>query len=853
MAVDQQQLSHGFSQFLYDDVKTGALYIRIGQTITPQVTGFLTQAKLWLSKAIGTMDGELVVEVRDAQDADFTGSNKDIGNLLTSQSVDPDLFSSGTGGQVTVNFSSPTYLTSGTQYSIILKLVDSTLQSQRIKVWGAGSNVYANGKWQWKQESGSWSTPPDDIYFITDLSMNTIWEDVDCDIRTVDRQIYDINGDIRVVSTHTVLRNINSDIRSAQRVISDINADIRVLENYDREYDINSDIRVSELKLYDINCDIRCQGEQPNAGLYNIDCDIRVTDREFYDVNTDIRCKEDNRKLYDVDCDIRVKRPIPVGLDGFRVYLDGDEIEDVDSSSIKWRWTQNEIPATASFRIVRKSDDFNKTLEDVSQAINTDLPIEIKFNDNLRYYGYVVSLDVEQSGESVVVNCVDRKVKLQEKKLDISYGRKWESLEPGNIEITNEGSTGEALIEILDQLITDGIISSYSGVPDGIIPEYQETEGMPSGTLITELLNLSGNYYWNITPAGILEIYKSGDGTLKNLPIQEPARHIHLYDVINYNFKLNDRSNLITDAEVNMGTESEEERASFRIILPHLIPAWDSQYDNMYNQGYGDSEQIEYYRTIGILSHFKSWLSEDVLEKRREVGRKWRISNWTDGSFIDNTFPSYVIGNYYKIKGWSWDGEFLNLATPLMYVKKSLEFVDQPGEQPGYITEYGFNTPYLIGRFYKKETVSSATSPTVFDVNWNGIAGAGGERKLILPQLGIRDSVGWTVYEDGQLVAKSEQGYNDTEYATDRANLILSRINDPITEGTIELTFDAFDYYNPKLGNKINLTGTEEANIYNNVNGFPLDVQSIDFDVGSYIVTLNTEHLRSFKATKNFR
>ena len=866
--IDQQQLLHNWNYALYplDSAYTG----RLAQTITPQASGFLTTVKLWTRKDWSTVTGTLIIEIRDANEADFIEQEAlnpngavDVGNLLASQSIPANDLTYPSSSELTINFSNPAFITAGVQYSIVLRSTDTT---KRVYIYASGGtpNPYTGGRaWNYYNWNNYWYTdnPPttySDIYFITYVSMNTIWEDINCDLRCAFQVLSDINSDIRVVSEHTVIRDINSDIRSAQRVLKDINCDIRVTEDYTREYDINSDIRVSDLALKDINCDIRCQGEQPFSNLYNIDCDIRVISRHVYDVNCDIRVQEDNRKTYNINCDIRVKQPTPIGLDGFRVYLDGEEISDVKVDSINWQWTMNETPASASFRIVRKSDNFNKTLKDISQAVNTNLPMEIKFDSKLKYYGYVMSLNVEQSGESVIVNCLDRKQKIQEELLDVSYGRKWDAPEPGNIQITNAGSTGEALIEILDQLVTAGIISSYSGVPNGIIPEYQETQGMPAGTLITELLDLSGNYYWNITPNGILEIYEANMETLKNLPCQESTRQVHLYDIMDYNFRLNDRSNLITDVEVNMGIESAEERASYRIVsIINVQPAWDGQYGNIYNDHWGMSADIDYYRTIGILPYYSN-ITEDITEKHREVGRKWRISEWTEGSFIDPTFKPLCLNpgaNNYAMKGWSWGGEYLNLAVPLLYVKYTTTWtIGASGERfGGRINEYGFNYPYLVGRFYRKEEVHLATNPTIFDITWDGIAGSGAKRKITLSQLGIRDSIGWTAYEEGQLVAKSEQGYDDTKYATDRANLMLSRINDPITEGSINLTFDAFEYYNLKLGSKINLTGTEEANIYNNNNGFPLDIQSINFDAGSYIVTLNVQHLRNFKATENFR
>jgi hypothetical protein len=695
------------------------------------------------------------------------------------------------------------------------------------------------------------------IYFYHNIFIpyGTEWNDIGCEIRVVNGSFANTNCDIRVVSERTSIRDMRCDIRLAQRMFYDANCDIRVVGSYLRQYDANCDIRTIGRNLYDIGCDIRVKSE--NEELYDAYCDIRVLSRNIYDANCDIRVQEDKNKLYNIGCDIRVKRPSALGLNYFKVYLDSVEIEDVDIESLNYAWTKNDTPAAATFRVVRKSDNFNRTLDNLSQAITTNTPIAIEFNDKLRYYGYVMGLDVEQSGESVVVNCLDRKQKVNEQLYNISFGRKWEFPEQGQLEIVQGDyvTTGQAITKILDNLVAEGIILSYSGVPTGFVPEYQEDKGTPAGQLLTYLLELSGNYYWNITPSGAVEIYEGGNGKAVNLPSQKIGTQIHLYDVTNYNIRLNDISNLITTVEVNMGTESEDIRASWvRRCSASLSPAWDMAWNRVFDYGHLSMEEWEA-GGFGLRAAIELYTSIPQDERERkiaEVGRKFRLSEWTEGSFIDNSHPAEVIGiDNWRIKGWNWGGEYLTLAAPLIKGKVDpLMFV---ALRYGWVVQYDFRIPKLIGTWYKKEDIGITTQPTTFDVVWVGIGGIGAKRVITLSQLGIKDSIGWSVYEDGILVSKSEPGFDDTEYATDRARLMLSQINDPVTEGTIDLTFDAFEYYNLNLGNKVNISQTTELDIYNGNNGFPLDVESISFKPGNYIVSLNTRHVRPYIATKNFR
>lgn len=865
-SLDQYQLD-------FSDVHLGFAISGVGwvaEDVLCGLTGNLTEIVLQINQSVAG-SANLIVEIQGLKPP---YGRPDIDNILASQEIDNASIAEFPAiTELTVTFSTPVFFELGDRFAIVLHTKDDDGVVSYYLRGKQGGDPYPDGRSFVSNTSGvGWGAGSEvnDYYFKTYvLQYNTLWTDINTDIRVLNSDLNDINSDIRVVSTKTVLRDMNSIIYTADRILSDINCDIRVADEYLNINDINCDIRISSGdSLYDVNCDIRVLSEgTPTNNLTDISCDIRVLNKNLYDANCDIRVVEDGNEIYDINCDIRVRgvgdtEPTPTGLTGFMVYLNGNEITDVQLDSIKYDWTTNEQPAPANFRIVRKSDDFNQTLEDVAQAITTNLPIEIKFNENLRWYGYVMDLDVEQGGESVIVNCLDRKQKIQEKLYDIEYGRKWEYPEPGDRQITTgeHAYTGEAIIAILSELVTDGVISSYTGVPNGIIPEYNETEGMPAGTLLTELLDISGNFYWNVTPAGILEIYESASGNIINLPLQTEDKHIHLYDILNYNFKLNDRSNLITTVEVNMGTESEETRASYRRVSGgNLYPDWDRDYDDIYDEYYGGSDKLEQFRQQGILPAFRG-NNPDENEKRAEVGRKWKLSDWTDGSFVDNSFPAFVIGfDNYKISGWSWSGEYLNLASPLLKVKKTVEFdfytSGQAGLDPrtGWYIIFEFKHPILVGSWYKKEDVDISTQPTVFDITWNGIAGTGAKRKTTFSQLGIKETIAWQAYEDGSLVSKSEPGFDDTVYATDKANLMLSRMNDPLTNGTVLLTFDAFEYYGLKLGKRINLTQTNETDIYNENNGFPLDIESISFDAGTYQVTLNARHYRNFKTTVNFR
>jgi len=557
-------------------------------------------------------------------------------------------------------------------------------------------------------------------------------------------------------------------------VFKDINCDIRCFTAIPVLRDINTDIRVSLSVLSDINCDIRV-----NSAVI------------FSDVNCDIRVREDPNKIYDVNCDIRVRAvgdvgPTPVGLEGFRVYLDGDEITDIQIDSIQYEWTKNEQPALASFRLPRKCDNFNETLAEVAQAIQNDTPIEIKFNGNLRWYGYIKNINTSQSGENVIINCVDRKQKIQEYLYSMSYGRKWE--EPLIVSGTYL-STGSAISGILSTLVSQNLITSYSGAPGGIIPEYAETDGAPAGSFLTELLDLSGNYYWIVTPEGKLEIYPSTTGTIKNLPSQTENKQIHLYDILDYNINIHDKTNVVTTLNVEIGQDVSE------------------QY-NTYVQ------QLAYW-----------YLWSDSLDRQTI-----QVLNWTN----DNIPIGYDFWTPPEMYTWIGTTRIL----------KGVSYVLPNG-----------HTVYLVqkGWFWAPAILTVNLSKNTYTVTSIGNEGHVANKKITFSQLGIRPTIIYYEYINGMMYTITKKSYNDSSYAQNKSQLQLSRTKDSITEASIDLTFDAFEYYNIKIGDRINITSTNETDIYKGNNGFPLDVQSIRFNVGDYKVILDTRNENEFVSTANYR
>lgn len=103
---------------------------------------------------------------------------------------------------------------------------------------------------------------------------------------------------------------------------------------------------------------------------------------------------------------------------------------------------------------------------------------------------------------------------------------------------------------------------------------------------------------------------------------------------------------------------------------------------------------------------------------------------------------------------------------------------------------------------------------------------------------------------DGLYITRDE-GYDYEQYAKDIADLEYQKLQNingdvlPITTATIDVSFNAYYYYNLKLLTRINVTNTTTSNIYKNNNGFPISVKTITINTGTMIVSLSCSNQKS--------
>ncbi len=80
--------------------------------------------------------------------------------------------------------------------------------------------------------------------------------------------------------------------------------------------------------------------------------------------------------------------------------------------------------------------------------------------------------------------------------------------------------------------------------------------------------------------------------------------------------------------------------------------------------------------------------------------------------------------------------------------------------------------------------------------------------------------------------------WDDTGYATDIANLELEKYKDTKITGTLNITFDCAEFYELDLSKKIKCDGILDT---------PVNIVAIDYNVGSYMVSITVESMNYYK------
>jgi hypothetical protein len=380
--------------------------------------------------------------------------------------------------------------------------------------------------------------------------------------------------------------------------------------------------------------------------------------------------------------------------------------------------------------------------------------------------------------------------------------------------------------------------------------------------VISSLIQDCGNFGWFITPFGIKTLWRAEEGDIVNLERQTIGRNLTIYQVLNHNINESSAANIVNKYKVIMGDD--------------VVPG----YNNEFRFAWVDQEYIQYNQ---------EWIDKYRPEKGMfsENQRKYISSiQWLDRRTENDgeAYETYIqvpnVGNNFKITVPSG----FKPGYPLKYEPGLILKCNWQGEC-NYITvpAFGISTEagvlsentevsYSYGRWVDRGGIyPDARRERTFEITMGDYPTII-KKDLVLSDLNVQYGYNYTVYEGhnyswyeefcelpritpdvdpggpkkttnrtwGSISSKSFKvpSWNDLTYATDIAKWKLSQTCDIKKAGSIQITMDCADFYNISLEKRINISGVTDQS---------LNIISIDYDVGSYTVTLTLESFRAYK------
>lgn len=475
----------------------------------------------------------------------------------------------------------------------------------------------------------------------------------------------------------------------------------------------------------------------------------------------------------------------PGALNDFIVKLDGSELTDVDYSTLRITYNRNSTPSVTNFVLGRYHDKLNYKLDNTPSEITEENKIEIYDDTTKIFTGYITQINANSNTETVSITAEDCRYKMSKISMSLWYGGGY-NIEEDDQNKKYEKNTVSAISEIMTKI--SSLISGYDTLTFGasFVPEYVDTYN-DCASLLTELITNMANAGWYIDANERLKYYKVGEGTIKTLSLSSVDSRRHVYDVIVDNIVLNKKLDSYCQ--------------SYNVKLGKAII---KNYNNVFWIWIRDG-----FRTA-FINNLKS---------------KYEVNMYMYQSYGDHSAPGSDSFN-----GWFYVGENVSVSSTIsqgasLYVAKRAQWLYKESEtdlsdisvgsgEPTktlYLTNYGTK---IHSNYYTEMTSAEITT---------------------LPEDHI-----YTINDDRvYLVNMRGENYDRTAFAQEIANFELSRVNTLTTQATVTLLLDAYKYFNIGLDNRINLNNTLESNIYNNTNGFPLNINSVTINCANRIVTLN--------------
>lgn len=668
--------------------------------------------------------------------------------------------------------------------------------------------------------TSQWSTPRDIV---------TQWQLHEAGLNEVDEnESLDVSENIQLqeARSNTEVLDIfeSSEIKAAKFVIDGETLEVLESSSFLSEYSPEETLiitedsvisqsleKVTETETLEILEDANIRNTGKIDYIYNTD--LRVKVREYYKYSTYLITNIQSSFIYDTklitkfteeepyNTDLRVRfdgyDSISLGtLDDIIVKLDGSELTDVDYSSLRISWELNSKPSYSTFILGRRHDQLDTQLDGTPSEITNENKIEIFDGSEKIFTGYVTQINAQSTTDTVQVTAEDIRYKFKRTSVEIEYGGEWQLNENYRPRVPGQSS------------------------PNAEQADYYTKFEKNVGTAITEVVSsvshlISGNENIPFIGSHVPEYNKlyNDAGSLLDTLIKQTANadwYIDENEVLRFRML---GSGQIKDLPLS---SLNKHRHAYDVIISDVdLNFQKPSYAKSFNVKLGTNIEQQWSRV-----EFSGW-EIPIPEFYRSLPEKTNFcfQSWGDVQFGSGDY--WYCGVNKRLYGFTYgNGWFLKAIIKIQYLNKDIE------EDLSDIT-VGSGSP-------RKTIFLNSYGKKVSGIRW--------EEKI--PE----DA------ETPYLVYVQDENYDHTAYAREVAEFDLSQNNELQTSARASLLLDAFHYYNITFKDRINLSNTINPTIYKNNNGFPLNIQRIEFSGANrtVLLQLTNEGKSAYVKTANY-
>lgn len=502
----------------------------------------------------------------------------------------------------------------------------------------------------------------------------------------------------------------------------------------------------------------------------------------------------------------------PRPLDSIIVYKDGIALTDVNYSTLKIQYNLNSTPSNATFTLARHHDDLDHNLFGGSSIITANNIITVYDGSILLFKGYIRRINANSSDDTVGITAEDIRYRINEIEVSLYYGG-YNSKEifDENITETIYNTIDSALIYVLG---VAGI--TPVGVGSGFVPEPTYFVGK-CGEIIDTLIgnSMTANWYTDVNEKFIIQ--KVATGQIKTLPLSGINMHRHIYDTVLNDITLNKTtSSYAKSLEVKLGKEVVKAYVNWQCLGRHyyftrnLAMEWDTGGAPL-NDPVNGQPNAGNWRYVDYTMFMDEKTKKDITTDLNYI-KNVQLKGHEEPQIFATQTAHWYTGNQICLDPFFiWAPESLAPLVQVQYIAQ-YKWLDYTVDLPSISVGSGIPKKKLDLSQYGMKIVQNPP--------------------MITKQWGTKTWLGW----------QYEEAYDYTVYARDLANFELNQNNKLLTEASITLLLDAYEYYGINLSSLINLSNTTLPNIYNNTNGFPLNISGVTIDCATKMVTLNTSN-----------